>query len=166
MNCSGLVKVKSQRQAPPLDEQWPRNGAEVSRGWGGEARKGWAELRNPPQLSSSSTQTHSFSKKSLMPSAAATGRVRGPEIELTPDLERPQPPWVGTRGRWKGRWGLTPANEGRQRHQKWRTPERTEVWDEAGVWPGPAPTTGSSLRALRMQEGLAMVLPHLPPTRD
>lgn len=64
-NCSGLVKVKSQRRAPPLDEQWPRNGAEVSRGWGGEARKGWAELRNPPQLSSSSTQTHSFSKKKL-----------------------------------------------------------------------------------------------------
>lgn len=61
-----------------------------------------------------------------MPFAAATGRAGGPEIELTPDLEQPQPPWVGTRARWRvqlGRpWGLTPANEERQRHQKVEDP--------------------------------------------
>lgn len=30
--CSDLIEVKGQRRAPPLDEQWPRNGTEISRG--------------------------------------------------------------------------------------------------------------------------------------
>lgn len=41
-------------------------------------------------------------KTCLMPFTAATGRARGPETELTPpNLEQPQPLWVGTRTRWR-----------------------------------------------------------------
>lgn len=66
---------------------------------------GLGKLRNPPQLSSSLTQAHSFSQKQLNAFCSCNwaGQGSGNGAHLRPRAT--QAPWVGTRARWRAQLG-------------------------------------------------------------